>query len=460
MKKLQRKFKLLSLLLVAGLLFTSVIIPVKAFIQKPGTVKEAVTLRQNPDNSSGQVMELAGGQTVTVNNELTGTDGAAWYQIFVNNGTTFGYVPANTVTINSGSVTTTEPMENSATTTTQTVTVTEKVGKVTAATAIRVRMQASTSSEQIASMLPNADFLVLSEVTAADGYVWYQAEFDDNGVERRGYVRSDLVEVKEVTRQQQVPVDVPATPAPSDPADTTVPYSVTSQKNIDGTTVWYLMDNNTGETKEISSLLAGEGAKSGGGIYKIIVVVLLLLLVLAAVAATFFYMRWRDAEDFIAELREKQARSRRQPLPVSRPNPINKPVAKQAPVPKPSQGMSEMPPKPVTKSALPPLNQPTAKPVEQVVSGPETKIPTKPASQPVSQPISRPIEKPIDKPVVKKEDIDFKLNTADIIRATKMELQNNQAGAIKNTQSGGWKSKNFLTDDDDLEFDFLDMDDK
>jgi hypothetical protein len=49
-------------------------------------------------------------------------------------------------------------------------------------------------------------------------------------------------------------------------------------------------------------------------------------------------------------------------------------------------------------------------------------------------------------------------DTADIVNATKKELQDKQP-APENKQSG-WKSKNFLTDDDDLEFDFLDMDDK
>ena len=103
MKKSQKRIKLLSFLLMAGLLFSSVTIPVKAFIQKPGTVNETVILRQNPDSKSSQVMELTSGQTVTVNNELTGEDGSTWYQVFVNNGTTFGYVPVNTVTISSGS---------------------------------------------------------------------------------------------------------------------------------------------------------------------------------------------------------------------------------------------------------------------------------------------------------------------------------------------------------------------
>ena len=219
MKKSTRNAKRLSFLFVAGLLLFSVVLPVKAFIQKDGTVNTTVILRQNPDNSSGQIKELSDGQSVIVNNELEGSDGATWYQILLENGTVLGYVPANTITISSGSSTTNGTAGSGTTTTMQTVTKTKKVGKVTSTNAIRMREQATTSSEQIASMLPNDTFDVLSEVTAADGYVWYEAEFDDKGTIKKGYVRSDLVKVEEVTYEEQIPVDVPATTTPSDPSD-------------------------------------------------------------------------------------------------------------------------------------------------------------------------------------------------------------------------------------------------
>ena len=84
----------------------------------------------------------------------------------------------------------------------------------------------------------------------------------------------------------------------------------------------------------------------------------------------------------------------------------------------------------------------------------------KPVSQPASQPINKPAAQPASQPVEKPEVQDVLPKTSDIVKATKQELQNNQTNAVKNAQSSGWKSKNFLTDDDDLEFDFLDMDDK
>lgn len=434
MKKFKRKLQLLSLILMAGLLFSSVTIPVRAFIQKDGTVNEAVILRQDADSSSSQVMELTSGQEVRINNELTGADGAKWYQLFVND-TTLGYVPASTVTVSQGSGssgggTATEPQQPGNTTT---QTVTERVGTVTADTAIRVRKEATTSSEQIASMESGDTFEVLSDVTASDGYVWHEVNFDDNGTAVHGYVRSDLVSVETITTEIEVPAEPTATQEPA--AEETAPYTISSQVNAEGTTVWYLRDTQTGEAREISSLLNAQKEESSGGsgVYKAVIVVMLILVILAAGAATFFYFRWQQAEDFIDEIRMKQRQKKSSQGPV-RVAPEKQPVSK--PV---SQSVA----KPTSK----PVSQPVPKPVSRPVSRPVVQETPKPVSQPIPKPVSQPVQ-------------DTLPNTQDIVKATRQELQNKQNAAAAGSQSGSWRSKNFLTDDDDLEFDFLDMDDK
>lgn len=473
MKKLQKKLRILTLVLIAGLLFSSVTIPVEAFIQKQGTVNEAVTLRQNADTTSSQVMQLSSGQQVTVNNELTAVDGSKWYQVFVNE-TTIGYVPTSTITITGNA----SEGSETANVTMQTVTITERVGTVTANSSVRVRAEATTSSNQVASMDPNDTFLVLEDTNAADGYVWHKIELDDNGTTVTGYVRSDLVTVKEVTREEQVPVEntEPTTPSETAPE---APYSITSQVNAEGTTVWYLVDSSTGDSKEITSLLTPQEApSSNNGVYKIIVVVLLILVILAAAAATFFYMRWQDAEAFIYELREKQVRARKQSAPTRtaparQQNTVqsagNKPAAN-----KPVSNTAK--PGANTTSKLPSMGGETAKPAAQstVTNKPaETAAPkadaqvvkaeTKAASQPEAKAVAQPdaqTVKPDAKAVTKAETKDVLPNTTDIVNATKKELQSKQTAPASSAKSGSWKSKNFLTDDDDLEFDFLDMDDK
>ena len=487
MKKLQKKIRILSLVLIAGFMFYGMMLPVKAYIQKAGTVNEAVTLRQKADSSSNQVMELASGQAVKVNNELKDIDGTMWYQLIVND-TTLGYVPASTVTISDSG---TEP-QGTTTQQVQTVTVTERIGTVTGADAIRVRQDATTSSEQIASMKRGDTFLVLSDIDTGDGYIWYKVEFDDHGTMVVGHVRSDLVKVEEVTREVEQIIDVPVTTLPEDTTD--APYSISSQVNAEGTTVWYLTDNATGDAKEISSLLNSEPVqKSSNGVYKVFVVILLILVILAAGAATFFYLRWRDAEDFIFELREKQVRAKKQPAPTRTPQ-ANPAQTKQAPQNKSGLGTkpasaatpagantvpgTSIPKKPVlTADAVKPAgqtaSQQSVKPTGQTAPQQSVKAtlqsavqqvqktegtsavqqPVKPASQAMTQPKMQQPVKPVSQPV-KSEVLP---NTMDIVKATQQELKNSQAGVNSKPQSGGWKSKNFLTDDDDLEFDFLDM---
>ncbi len=427
MKKSHKKLQLLAFVLLAGLLFFSTTLPAKAYIQKDGTVSEAVTLRQNADKDSKKVMELEVGQEVKVNNEMTDTSGEKWYQVFVN-GNTMGYVPTSTVSVSGSTQSnttgddTTAPSQTQTQTTTQTVTVTERVGTVTSQGAIRVREQATTSSEQIASMEVGDTFLVLDEKDAADGHVWYKVEFDDHGTTVYGYVRSDLVSVKEVTKEEPVEVETPEKPEQTPTGDVAeAPYSVMSQKDANGETVWYLLDANTGDAKEISSLFSGAATtNANGGIYKWLMIIFVLLFIVAAGGATFFYMRWQEAEDFIDELRERQQKLKKtQAQPQQRTAPATKPTS--VPAASAIPGMRPMP-----KPAAP--------------------IP-RPVSQQPSQPTSRPTYEPVTP------------NTADIVRTTQRELQNNQS-TMRANPNQGWKSKNFLTDDDDLDFDFLDMDDK
>ncbi len=484
MKNLQKKIRLLSLVLMTGIMLWGTVLSVEAYIQKPGTVNEDVILRQNADSSSSQVMELSDGKEVKVNNEISGTDGTTWYQLIVDK-KHLGYVPASAVTISGDSVV----PQGSTTQTVQTVTITERIGTVTASSPIRVRQDATTASEQIASMEPGDTFLVLEDVDASDGYVWYKVEFDDHGTTVIGHVRSDLVKVEEVTREEEQIVEVPVETPPAETVD--APYSINSQVNAEGTTVWYLTDNATGDAKEISSLLNAKPVETkGNGTYKIIVVILLILVILAAGAATFFYMRWRDAEEFISELREKQARAKKQsvsnrsaqtgtaqtkPTAGVRPAAGTKPAsqtkeagAANGSVPKMTLPENNIPTRPTAPStAQQSVSQQSAKSTSQAVTGVSGQ-PAKPTSQPGAQQSVKTASQPVaQQPAAQSKQTSGQTtksevlpDTMDIVKATQQELKNSTASSAAKQQSGGWKSKNFLTDDDDLEFDFLDMEDK
>lgn len=456
MKKIQKKIKLLSFILATGLVLSGVMLQAEAYIQKSGTVNAAVSLRQNADASSSQLMELSGGQEIKINNELSASDGTVWYQALV--GTTIGYVPADMVTVTeddaagagSGS---SEPLGGNTTSTTQTVTKTRRTGKVSTANAVRVRPDASTANAQVASLNSGDTFEVLEDTQGTDGYVWHKIKFVQEGIELEGYVRSDLVTVTEETYEEQITVEEPVT-VPSEP-EQSAPYSITSQSNAEGTTVWYLKDNADGSVTDIAALLAPKEEESGGGVSKVVVVVLLIFFITALAAAAFFYMKWRDAEDFITELREKQARGRRQPAQTTRTAPAKQPVPVSQPAGKQQPANTQAKPV-VSKPAMSrPAGDPAAKPVTSKPVG-------QPAGSPVGRPAGQPAGKPIGQPIGQKlsqTEPEQLPKASDIVKTTKKEIQNKEMIPVK-SQSKGWKSKNFLTDDDDLEFDFLEMDDK
>lgn len=168
----------------------------------------------------------------------------------------------------------------------------KRVGIVTAQSAVRVREKASTESEQIASMESGDTFLVLEEETATDGYVWYKIELDDNGTIVNGYVRSDLVSVEEIEREEDVQVQSEAPTVESTIENESAPYCIVSQKSVTGKTKWYLVVLENGDTTEIEFLLSGGAAtlreKVNVGIYKCLILV-------AVCVAINFYKRWREA---------------------------------------------------------------------------------------------------------------------------------------------------------------------
>lgn len=485
MKKLHKKMKLLSFFMAAGLVLSSMMLQVEAYIQKAGTVNEAVSLRQNAEASSSQLMELSSGQEVKVNNELTDVNGTIWYQVLI--GTTVGYVPANTITISENAA----PEQGSSDGQTtgndtasgmQTVTKTRRVGQVLAGNAVRVRPDASTNNAQIASLSSNEKFEVIEDVNGSDGYVWYHITFVQEGVEINGYVRSDLVNVTEETYEEQVP----SQQEPTVPSETEQqsPYSVVSQTNAEGTNVWYLKDNTTGEVKDIAALLTPVTEEKSGGTSKLLLVLLLIFFIVALAGAALFYMKWKDAEELIRELREKQARSRKQPSQAAHTAPVSPTVSSA----RPSQAQKsavELPSRTAVKNtaARPtasasqqsvrkaPVNHMTDPTVPKTINRPVShspeRMPEQPAAQKtgqtVAQKVNRPTAPTMSQPMTQKAEQPFERENmpkaSDIVKTTKKEIQNKAAAPIT-SQPKSWKSKNFLTDDDDLEFDFLETDHK
>lgn len=92
----------------------------------------------------------------------------------------------------------------------------DSAGKITANTA-KVRKEASTSSDTLASVKKGDTVTIKGQTQAGDGYTWYQVIYDGTNT---GYIRSDLMEVTDGT--------TPGTIVPSTTGQTTGSTSNTS----------------------------------------------------------------------------------------------------------------------------------------------------------------------------------------------------------------------------------------
>lgn len=175
-----------------------------AYPETPGTVVvESAKIRSSADTSGSVLASVKKNQTVSICDEVTGSDGNVWYQVFVD-ANTKGYIRSDLVQ-KSGS-TTTDTSTATTTTTSQTttttsstelpetqVTATEQRTGTVVTNNVRIRKGASTAYGVVATANKGMVLTVTGEAAGGDGKTWYQVSFTYNSKEITGFIRSDLV---------------------------------------------------------------------------------------------------------------------------------------------------------------------------------------------------------------------------------------------------------------------------
>ncbi|MCD8326977.1 MAG: SH3 domain-containing protein [Lachnospiraceae bacterium] len=500
MKKLRKVLTLAAALFVVMAAVYPLDVRVEAYVQKLGTITSDTSLYEDASSSASVVMSLASGQSVIVNNEVTGTDGETWYQLYVND-TETGYVLSGVVSVTASS-SGTDSTEAAVLTTTTTTTVTTGTISVSS---VNVRASATTSSTAVTTLSSGDTFTVLEEETGDDGYIWYQVEFEQNGSSVYGYIRSDLATV--TTKEVEVTVDNPDVAENPEESTTTTsaPYRIVSQESTEGETVWYLVEEGSSSGYSIEALLeaANTPVSSSGGGQKVVIVLLIILLIIAAAAAAFFCLRWRDTEANLQEMAEQNRRRRttRKDAPSaggSKPQAGQQPrqsASGQPKAPQPAAGQTRTQPaagqtraqqsasgqaKPQqsaagqtrTQQSVQARTQQTVKPKPtgstQTASKPAAPTQTSRTRTEAAETDARPKTRPQTRTQQKSSYDDFDVddldledfpNSDDIVKTTSRELKRKPEETASKPKSR--RSRNFLDDDDDedLEFDFLRLDD-
>ena len=491
-KTVQRtsKFKafwgMLALVLVLGAgLFAENLAFVSHAESAAKVTASSAKIRKSADSSSEVIGSAAKDKTISIKSQTKGADGYTWYEVYVD-ANTLGYIRSDLVSITDGS---TPPSSSTTTTTTTTTTATatpapavnetpvdvtavEPVSAtVTGGQSVRVRSNASTTSQIVTTAENGMALTVTGQAAGTDGNTWYQVNFIANNTEVTGFIRSDYVAL---SGELQAPsTEQPAEEQPSEeqPAEDTQTTSKDWDTQLQGD-AWYLLDMVGQKQYKIDDLFSSidqiteinaqfETNQKKITSQKVVIIILVILLVAAAAAVTLLIFKIKDmtdAADF-SDAEEAALRRRRVDRPQTgrgqggRPAPqggrtqggqkvMHEVGAERRPAGKPAgqggrpvqgQRPAGQQARPATQGARPTAPQ-AGRPAPQGTrpAAPQTGRPAPQGTRPAAPQTGRPAPQ-VDRPV--------------------KPAQNNG-----NPQDPGWKSKNFMSDDDEFEFEFLNWD--
>lgn len=266
----------MSFVLVMALGLLSDRLSIVSHAQSQGKVTaSSAKIRKEADGGSEVVGSAKNGASVTINHQIKASDNTVWYQIFVD-ADTLGYIRSDLVEITDGTTPPTgtavksdtgSESQNAALQPEQPATgqpqANETPAEVTAveplsATVkgdqpVRVRSNASTTSQIVTSAESGLALTVTGQANGTDGKVWYQVNFIADGKDVTGFIRSDYVDLS----GELVPAgsnepepDVPEQPdVPAEEPAVSKDYDTIYEGDI-----WYLADRINNKKYKISEI--------------------------------------------------------------------------------------------------------------------------------------------------------------------------------------------------------------
>ena len=336
MKKAVKKLLSLGLsMVVSATIFTSIGFTAFAYTETTGTVStDNVKVRESASTTASQVSSLKNGDKVDIIDEATDASGYVWYKIRVNKSET-GYVRSDLISKAGGSsssattatTTTNTSQANGAAASLPATTVTTTDTKTgTTLDNVNVRQGAGTAYDAVGKVAKGDTVTITGEATGTDNKTWYQVTF---GNDKQGFIRSDLLQVSEAAPAEggEAPAEggeAPAEGGEGEVAEGEAPaeggeeqsqggaevtseagdgtYSLVYITDEEGTGVWYLYDNVEGYRVKVNELI--EAAKSSDEVnklvktnnnYKTVLIILAVLILALVVGLVLLALKLRDS---------------------------------------------------------------------------------------------------------------------------------------------------------------------
>ncbi len=278
----------------------------------------SVNIRASADSNSEALSGALQGDILPITGEVPDADGVhTWYQVTFEGNRT-GYVRSDLMQKVSGDGTGTSSAAGGEVTALQPVS-----AKVTGEQ-VRVRSEASTSGNIVSTVQRDVMLTVVGMAKDNEQQTWYQVNFSDATGQMSGFVRYDFVSVEgEIIPADQIPAE--PDPVVTDPVDPVVatPDPAPMHKDYDTQLYnddWYLVDYVQEGMYPISDLLqAGpknlelyQNAEAKLKSSKILIIILVALVVVLALATTLLIFKIRDMMDaaYFEEVEKETIRKR------------------------------------------------------------------------------------------------------------------------------------------------------
>ena len=464
---------------ICSVLFLWVFIPQYAAAATGTVTASSANIRAGADIGSTAVASVRQNAELEVVEQVTGSDGKIWYKVIVDANTT-GYVRSdlisvsgtvptgsntgtnnNTTTNNNTNTGNNNTVNTNVTVNTSGVTEVQPVGASVNGSQVRVRADSNTNSNIVTTLSQNTAVTVTGTKPGNGSDVWYLVNFTVGSKEVTGYIRSDFItlsgELLPPEEQTEDPADTPGdTPNEPDPPEVTAKMWDTVYE--DG--VWKLVNNDEGKTYPITDLIetseknADELIKAkkkiSGQTTAIVILAIIMVVLLMGVTLLVFKIKdMMDEEGF-----EKFSLTKWSPGGGSQSrSSVNRPARPAGQ--RPGQGA-----RPAGQSGTPGQRPASSGAQGQRPTGQRPASSGTPGQRPVSQgsPASgqpRPAGSTAQRPVSQGERSGNTAGNLEQQARNGVESRNLEKDAAEKTKR---QSKNFMMDDDEFEFEFLNWD--
>lgn len=435
----------------------------------------SVKIRASADVNSDMVGSAYAGQTLQITGEVAGSDGYTWYQVTFegDNGTRAGYVRSDCASKVGGTGTTpatpttpTTPTTPPSTPTTEVIALQPISAKVKGRQ-VNVRSNASTSGSVVATVQKDVVLTVVGEATDSESKTWFQVNFSNANGQVTGFVREDLVTVE----GERVPaVQTPEPPEdpvvdPVEPEPTQAPVHRDYETQLYDEDGWNLLDYTKTpavrypiadllDTANASTEYQKKYEESQAQLKstKVIMIILVILVIVLALAATLLFFKIRDMMDaaYFEEveketIRKRQGAGGRASMPTvgsgSRPSGPSQQKTSGASQQR-SSGSSQSRPAGGGQQRSSSSQQRPAGSGQQRPSGSGQARPAGSQQRPSGSGEARPAGGSQQKPS----------------GSGQARPAGQQQGRPAETQNAPKQSKNFMTDDDEFDFEYLNWD--